>query len=816
MDDRLPIYNSRIIKIYLEYIGEHYPEIDIDSILEGAEIAEYEVEDPACWFNQDQVDRFYEILVAKTGNPDISRNAGRYTISTIGIGPIKQYTLGLMSLASIYLLMGKVYAVMSRGSDVKAKKLGVNRVEITCTPKPGVNEKPYQCENRIGSFESLAKLFTKRFARIEHPLCFHRGDKCCRYIITWEKTFSLFWRQIRGYSLLLSVVISSALFFIMPAISWLFFVLSCILLNILLSYFSEYLENKELRKSIKIQGDAAENLIKEMDIRHNNALLVQEIGQATSRILDIDKLVNAVISAMEKRLDFDRGMVMLAQKDKTRLAYTSGYGYSKEQEEVLRQTEFHLDDPESRGVFVVAFKKQKPYLVSDIEKNGKKFSKRSYQLAKKMGVQSLICVPLIYEKESMGILAVDNVRSKRLLNQSDINLLMGVGSQAAVGIANAMSFQKLHESEKKYRELVENANSIILRRDIKGNITFFNEFAQKFFGFTEDEILGRNVKGTISPAGESTKHDPEKITELLRQDPDQHIVSENKNILRNGKTVWIAWTYKPIFDSNGDFREILSIGNDITNFRRAAEEKKCLEARLQRAEKMEAIGMLAGGVAHDLNNVLSGIVSYPELLLMDLPQESRLRKPILTIQKSGERAAAIVQDLLTLSRRGVVATEVVNLRKIVSEYLQSPEHKRLLSYHPKVKVETLLESNLLNISGSPVHLSKTVMNLLYNAAESMPDGGRAFISLENRYIDRPISSYDAVDEGDYVVLTVSDTGIGIAPEDIERIFEPFYTKKVMGRSGTGLGMAVVWGTVGYGKKRNRIGHGCCMGDGKRP
>ena len=795
MDDRSPIYNSRIIKVYLEYISKHYPEINIDSVLEYAEMAEYEVEDPACWFNQHQVDRFYEIVAAKTGNPNSSREAGRCTVQSGAIGELKQYMLGLISLASIYLLMEKLYTTMSRATTVKAKKLGPNRVEITCTPKPGVNEKPYQCENRIGTFESLAKLFTTRFARIEHPLCFHKGDKCCRYIITWEKTSSLFWRQIRSYSLLLSIVISSALFFIMPAMSWIFFVLSCLLLNILLSYFSEHIENKELRKSIEIQGNAAEGLTREMNIRHNNALLVQEIGQATSRILDIDKLVNAVISAMEKRLDFDRGLVMLVQKEKTRLAYTSGYGYSKEREEVLRQTEFHLDNPESRGVFVVAFKDQKPYLVSDIEKNGKKFSKRSYELAKKMGVQSLICVPLIYEKESMGILAVDNVRSKRPLTQSDISLLIGVASQVAVGIANARSFQKLHESEKKYRELVENANSIILRRDIKGNITFFNEFAQKFFGFTEDEILGRNVQGTIFPAGESTKDDLEKITGQLRHDPDRQIVSENKNILKNGKTVWIAWTYKPIFDTNGDFREILSIGNDITELKRAAEEKKGLKARLQRAEKMEAIGMLAGGVAHDLNNVLSGIVSYPELLLMDLPQESRLRKPILTIQKSGERAAAVVQDLLTLSRRGVVATEVVNLRKIVSEYLKSPEHKKLLSYHPKVKVETLLKSNLLNISGSPVHLSKTVMNLLYNAAESMPDGGKVFISLENRYVDRPISGYDAVDEGDYVVLTVSDTGIGIAPEDMERIFEPFYTKKVMGRSGTGLGMAVVWGTV---------------------
>ncbi len=210
---------------------------------------------------------------------------------------------------------------------------------------------------------------------------------------------------------------------------------------------------------------------------------------------------------------------------------------------------------------------------------------------------------------------------------------------------------------------------------------------------------------------------------------------------------------------------------------------------------MEAIGTLAGGVAHDLNNVLSGIVSYPELLLMDLPEDSHLRKPILTIQESGQRAAAIVQDLLTLARRGVVATDVTNINQVIDSYLKSLEHEKLEGFYPDAKIKSDLEINLLNIMGSPVHLSKTVMNLITNAAEAMPDGGNIFISTQNKYIDKPIRGYDDVKEGDYVILTVSDTGEGISPDDMERIFEPFYTKKVMGRSGTGLGMAVVWGTV---------------------
>ena len=200
-------------------------------------------------------------------------------------------------------------------------------------------------------------------------------------------------------------------------------------------------------------------------------------------------------------------------------------------------------------------------------------------------------------------------------------------------------------------------------------------------------------------------------------------------------------------------------------------------------------------MAHDLNNILGGLVSYPELLLLQLPENSPLRKSILTIQKSGEKAAAVVQDLLTLARRGVVVTEVVNLNDVIAEYLKSPEHENLQSYHSGVHIETHLETDVLNILGSSIHLSKTVMNLVSNAAEAMPEGGTLTVSTENRYIDRPIKGYDDVKEGDYVVLTISDTGTGISPDDIEKIFEPFYTKKKMGRSGTGLGMAVVWGTV---------------------
>jgi two-component system cell cycle sensor histidine kinase/response regulator CckA len=224
-------------------------------------------------------------------------------------------------------------------------------------------------------------------------------------------------------------------------------------------------------------------------------------------------------------------------------------------------------------------------------------------------------------------------------------------------------------------------------------------------------------------------------------------------------------------------------------------DKLKLENQLQQSKKMEAIGLLAGGVAHDLNNVLSGIVSYPDLLLMDLPQDSPLRQPILTIQRSGQKAAEIVQDLLTLARRGVENRSILNLNDVVLEYLLSPEHKKLTTYHSNVSVETHLDAHLLNSEGSSTQLIKMIMNLVSNAAEAQPSGGEITISTRNQRVDAPINGYEKIAEGHFVVLEIKDNGIGIAGEDLARIFEPFYTKKVMGRSGTGLGMAVVWGTI---------------------
>jgi PAS domain S-box-containing protein len=350
----------------------------------------------------------------------------------------------------------------------------------------------------------------------------------------------------------------------------------------------------------------------------------------------------------------------------------------------------------------------------------------------------------------------------------------------------------LKDSEKRYRDLFEGAaEGILVAEAATKRFRYANPAICRMLGYSETALTSMAVTN-IHP-----KEDLVRVLanfEELSMGGGKTMVSDIPCICSDGSVIFVdikatAVTFDKIKCSLGFF-------TDVTDRRAAAIERQELENRLHRSEKMEALGLLAGGVAHDLNNILSGLVSYPELLLMDLPEKDPLRGPIKTIEKSGKRAAAIVQDLLTLARRGVAVSQVTSLNRIVSDYTQSPELEKLKQYHPSVAIHVDLDDRLMDVKGSPVHLSKTVMNLVSNAAEAA-DPAKGFITLatRNQYVDRPIRGYDEVEEGDYAVLTVVDGGIGIAPEDLKRIFEPFYSKKVMGRSGTGLGMAVVWGTV---------------------
>jgi PAS domain S-box-containing protein len=224
-------------------------------------------------------------------------------------------------------------------------------------------------------------------------------------------------------------------------------------------------------------------------------------------------------------------------------------------------------------------------------------------------------------------------------------------------------------------------------------------------------------------------------------------------------------------------------------------ERHSLEKELQRAQKMKAIGVMAGGVAHDLNNILSGVVSYPELILMKLPPESELRGLVEAVKQSGIRAAEVVSDLLTVAR-GIAATKQVhNINTLIGDFYHSPEFIQLKKDYPNILFTHDLSPTAMNILCSPVHIRKCLMNLVANGAEAISGDGQ--VTICSGTVQYPLASVDknGAESPNYTIIKVKDTGQGLSDTDISRIFEPFYTKKKMGRSGTGLGLTVVWNTM---------------------
>ena len=350
---------------------------------------------------------------------------------------------------------------------------------------------------------------------------------------------------------------------------------------------------------------------------------------------------------------------------------------------------------------------------------------------------------------------------------------------------------RLEGSEKKYRTLFEDSlEAISLTR--QGLILDVNPAWLRLHGFeARDEVLGRDVIDFVHP------EDRPLLAERRRQYPQQPMrVHQIRDVRRDGTVIDVEVHSSQIEYDGAE--SVLATVRDITELKRAEAKRQQLEARLQRAAKMEAVATLAGGVAHDLNNILSGIVGYPDLILMNLPDDSPLVPPIRTMQETGKKAAAIVQDLLTLARRGVSTRELLNLNTIVTQYLDSPEHHKILSYHPGVQVQSQLEPGLLNMNGSPVHLAKTLMNLIANAAEAMPQGGSITVATANRRVDQDRPDCEEVPEGEYCVLEVGDSGIGISPEDQKK------------------NLRAVLHQEGNGAQRHRPRHGRSLGHGAGP
>ncbi len=364
-------------------------------------------------------------------------------------------------------------------------------------------------------------------------------------------------------------------------------------------------------------------------------------------------------------------------------------------------------------------------------------------------------------------------------------------SEMAVTLNNMVdTIRKSHDELRTLSTVVHQSPAAIVITDTDGNIEYINPKMEQLAGYKIDEVTGKNPR--ILQSGQTPLEAYENLWETISS--GKVWKGEFINQAKDGSLFREYAVIAPIVAPDGTIHKYVAIKEDITTRKQAEKDSKSLEARLRQAERLESIGMMAGGVAHDLNNILSGIIGYPELLLADLPQDSKLRKPLEAIEDSGKRAATVVSDLLTVARGAASSKTECSLNALAQDYLASPECLKLKSLHSNVTCHHQLEATNSTILASEVHVKKCIMNLVTNASEAISGEGRVTVATYNKTVNQADKRYK-LKVGEYVILSVQDTGSGISAEDLEHIFEPFYTRKTMGRSGTGLGLTVVWNTM---------------------
>jgi two-component system cell cycle sensor histidine kinase/response regulator CckA len=399
-------------------------------------------------------------------------------------------------------------------------------------------------------------------------------------------------------------------------------------------------------------------------------------------------------------------------------------------------------------------------------------------------------VPLIIRDEVIGVMAVQHYSDAHRYSREDLRLLMAISHQTAVAIDRKRSLEQLKKSEETYRNMFLGAPVGLFSIALDNGILLeCNDAMAAMLGFVGRQHCLGSFCLTIDQGEQEAKS---KMDELW---PTGELFNsfEAPLLRRDGSVVWLRLAGR--IDRANDRLE--GVAEDITGLRATEAERLALQEKLHRSKKMEALGLLAGSVAHDLNNMLVGIINYPQLMLMKLDPSDALVAPVKAIQAAGQRIATVVDDLLTMARSAAVVREVHNLNELVEEYFISPESRALLRRHAELQVDLQMAATRANILCSPVHVRKCLMNLFTNAVEATAGKGRIRITTGNRSASAvPIDPGEKPTLVDWVSLEVHDNGSGIATADLDHIFEPFYSRKVMGNSsGTGLGLAVVWNTM---------------------
>jgi PAS domain S-box-containing protein len=433
------------------------------------------------------------------------------------------------------------------------------------------------------------------------------------------------------------------------------------------------------------------------------------------------------------------------------------------------------------------------------------FSKCHVDLLSRLQVRANLVVPIVEGEQLWGLLVANHCSSPRHWEQLDIDLLCALATQVAIAIQQSTLFEQVQaelserkRNEEKIRQqaqLLDVASDAITVQTLDSQILFWNSGSERLYGWKAREAIGQNANQLLY-----------KDSSLQLQQIQQCVLEngswqgELHQVTKSNKEIVVSSRWTLVHDEQGQQKKsILVVNTDIT-------EKKQIEAQFLRAQRLESIGTLATGIAHDLNNALGPILMIAELL-QEKVTDVESQQLLAELEASVKRGASLVKQVLSFGRGLEGSRTIIQVKHLLSEIHQIAKQ----TFPKSIKIYTDIAPDLWTVCADATQLHQVLMNLVVNARDAMPDGGTLGIYAENLFIDEHYAHMNLEAKvGPYIVLTVSDTGVGIPPEILERIFEPFFTTKEVGK-GTGLGLSTAMGIIkshgGFMKVYSEVGRG---------
>ncbi len=533
-------------------------------------------------------------------------------------------------------------------------------------------------------------------------------------------------------------------------------------------------------------ADASDSELRE---RGNRQALLVEVNEILTGVMDVEAALGQIVSRLRERTRLTSASVFLSKPGEQALRCVA----RSSSEAAYLVPKMDLDGP---GLIPWVARTAEPAHVPDVEKN----PGRSRADPK---VRSEYAAPLCVGSKVIGVLGVESDRPDGIRAVTR-KLVEQCASQAAAAIERSELRSLLRASEERFRTIFEQGQFGVALFSLDGKLSTANPGFARMLESEPEALRGSGYTDLAHP------DDREKCREHVRRLLEgklSRFAIEKRYLRKSGEAVWCLEAISLIRDVAGSPNYILAVVQDINERKRSEEESSRLREQLLHAQKMEAIGTLAGGVAHDFNNVLGVILGFSSLLRLRLSPQDPVYEPIKMIEQSAERAAGLSRQLLSFAHRGKYEPQTVSIEEVLNRVVKIATE----TFDRRIRVEARHSTEPSFVEGNESQLEQSFLNLCINARDSMPRGG--VLSLESAVVTlgegdpvRPAQS----PPGRYARITVEDTGSGMAPQVLERIFEPFFTTKEP-EAGTGLGLAVAYGIVnkhgGFIRVASEVGRG---------